>query len=134
MTVSTILPALSASDVGIAISDGAEIAREIADVTIAAEDLREIVTLKELSNALMKRIHRNYRNNRRFQYRADCPGRDRYFSAHHLRTAAQYFHNPDQCEEHEEPAERQRRAGVIRLSSRMPRHSCFEVRVISQMV
>ena len=54
-------PALSASDVGIAISDGAEIAREIADVTIAAEDLREIVTLKELSNALMKRIHRNYR-------------------------------------------------------------------------
>lgn len=54
-------PALSASDVGIAISDGAEIAREIADVTIAADNLYEIVTLKKISNALMKRIHCNYR-------------------------------------------------------------------------
>ncbi len=54
-------PALSAADAGIAISDGAEIAREIADITIAADDLRELVTLKRLSNELMKRIHRNYR-------------------------------------------------------------------------
>ena len=54
-------PALSAADAGIAISDGAEIAREIADITIAADDLRELVTLKHLSNQLMKRIHRNYR-------------------------------------------------------------------------
>ena len=54
-------PALSAADVGIAISDGAEIAREIADVTIAADDLREITTLKKISNALMKRIDRNYK-------------------------------------------------------------------------
>ena len=54
-------PALSAADVGIAISDGAEIAREIADVTIAADDLREISTLKKISNALMKRIDRNYK-------------------------------------------------------------------------
>lgn len=54
-------PALSASDVGIAISDGAEIAREIADITIAADDLREIVVLKHLSGRLMKRIHANYR-------------------------------------------------------------------------
>lgn len=54
-------PALSAADVGIAISDGAEIAREIADVTIGADDLYEIVTLKAISNALMKRIHKNYR-------------------------------------------------------------------------
>ena len=53
--------ALSSADVGIAISDGAEIAREIADVTIAADDLREVVTLKKLSNQLMKRIHQNYR-------------------------------------------------------------------------
>lgn len=53
--------ALSAADVGIAISDGAEIAREIADVTIAADDLREIITLKKISNALMKRIDRNYK-------------------------------------------------------------------------
>ncbi len=54
-------PALSAADAGIAISDGAEIAREIADITIAADDLRVIVTLKKLANAMMKRIHRNYR-------------------------------------------------------------------------
>lgn len=54
-------PALSAANVGIAISDGAEIAREIADITIAADDLNEIVTLKKLSNELMKRIQKNYR-------------------------------------------------------------------------
>lgn len=54
-------PALSAADVGIAISDGAEIAREIADITIGADDLYEIVTLKAISNGLMKRIHKNYR-------------------------------------------------------------------------
>lgn len=54
-------PALSAADVGIAISDGAEIAREIADVTIGADNLYEIVTLKAISNGLMKRIHKNYR-------------------------------------------------------------------------
>ena len=54
-------PALSAADVGIAISDGAEIAREIADITIGADDLYQIVTLKLLSDNLMKRIHTNYR-------------------------------------------------------------------------
>lgn len=54
-------PALSAADVGIAISDGAEIAREIADITIAADDLHEIVRLKQLSVLLMQRIQRNYR-------------------------------------------------------------------------
>ena len=54
-------PALSAADAGVAISDGAEIAREIADITIAADDLREIVTLKRLADMLMKRIHKNYR-------------------------------------------------------------------------
>ena len=54
-------PALSAADAGIAISDGAEIAREIADITIAADDLREIVTLKRLADGMMKRIQRNYR-------------------------------------------------------------------------
>lgn len=54
-------PALSAADVGIAISEGAELAREIADITIAADDLRGLLTLKELSNGLMKRIHGNYR-------------------------------------------------------------------------
>lgn len=54
-------PALSAASAGIAISDGAEIAREIADITISANDLREIVILKRLSNLLMARIHKNYR-------------------------------------------------------------------------
>ena len=55
-------PALSAADIGIAISDGAQIAREIADVTSAADDLNEVAVLKLLSDALMKRIHGNYRS------------------------------------------------------------------------
>lgn len=54
-------PALSAADVGIAISEGAEIAREIADIIVAADDLAEILVLRMLSNRLMKRIHKNYR-------------------------------------------------------------------------
>ncbi len=54
-------PALSAANVGIAISDGAEIAREIADITVGSDDLYQIVTLKYISNALMKRIKSNYR-------------------------------------------------------------------------
>lgn len=55
-------PALSAADVGVAISDGAELAREIADITIGADDLSVMVTLKEISNGLMAKIHRNYRH------------------------------------------------------------------------
>ena len=54
-------PALSEADAGIAISTGAAIAREIADITIASEDLFELVTLRKLGEALMARIHRNYR-------------------------------------------------------------------------
>ncbi len=54
-------PALSAANAGIAISEGAAIAREIADITVAADDLRELVRLKYLSTAMMKRINRNYR-------------------------------------------------------------------------
>lgn len=54
-------PALSAADAGIAVSDGAELAREIADITISAENLYQIVRLKYLSHAMMKRINRNYR-------------------------------------------------------------------------
>ena len=54
-------PALSLADVGIAVGSGAVIAREVADVTITADDLRELVWLKHLSNALMQRINRNYR-------------------------------------------------------------------------
>ena len=55
-------PALSSADVGIAISNGAAIAREIADITIAEEDLKSLVTLRKLSIAMMKRIGRNYRS------------------------------------------------------------------------
>ena len=54
-------PALSEADAGVAISTGAAIAREIADITIASEDLFELVTLRRISEALMARIHRNYR-------------------------------------------------------------------------
>ena len=53
-------PALSAADIGIAISDGAEIAREIADITVGADNLKELVTLKKISNGLIKRISHNY--------------------------------------------------------------------------
>ena len=53
-------PALSAADVGIAISDGAAIAREIADITIAADDLRELIRLKRISDGLLARINHNY--------------------------------------------------------------------------
>lgn len=56
-----VLFALSEADAGIAISTGAAIAREIADITIASEDLFELVTLRRLSAALMARIHRDYR-------------------------------------------------------------------------
>lgn len=54
-------PALSKADAGIAISAGAQIAREVADITISAEDLNEIVTLREISTAMMKRISADYR-------------------------------------------------------------------------
>lgn len=58
---STTLPALSEADAGIAISDGAAIAREIADITIAADSLWELVRLRQLAMGLMYRIQNNYR-------------------------------------------------------------------------
>ena len=54
-------PALSAADAGIAVSTAAAIAREIADITVSAEDLREVLALRELAEALMRRIRQNYR-------------------------------------------------------------------------
>lgn len=54
-------PALSKADVGIAISNGAQVAREIADITVDGEDLEQVVTLIKISKKLMKKIHRNYR-------------------------------------------------------------------------
>ncbi len=55
-------PALSKADVGIAISSGAAIAKEIADITVSSDDLNSLVTLKEISNLLMARIRSNYRS------------------------------------------------------------------------
>ena len=57
-----VIKALSSADVGVAISNGAAIAREIADVTISENDLGSMLTLRKLSTAMMKRIHRNYRS------------------------------------------------------------------------
>lgn len=88
-------PALSAADAGIAISDGAEIAREIADITIAADDLREVVTLKLLANAMMKRIHKNYRNIVRNQFGTDSAWRDRNCPADSICTFAQCVYIDD---------------------------------------
>lgn len=81
-------PALSEADVGIAISDGAEIAREIADVTVGADSLEEILTLKRLSDAMMKRIHKNYRMIVGINTALDCAGRSRYFPADHFGSSA----------------------------------------------
>ena len=67
-------PALSEADVGIAISDGAAIAREVADITVAADDLNALLTLKELSDALMRRIHSNYRTIIGFNFMLICLG------------------------------------------------------------
>ena len=94
-------PALSAADAGIAISDGAEIAREIADITIAADDLREVVTLKLLANAMMKRIHKNYRRN---QFRTDSAWRDRNCPADSICTFAQCVYIDDKPWKYEESA------------------------------
>ena len=64
-------PALSAADAGIAISDGAELAREIADITIAAEDLAELVVLKRLANGMMKADRKKLSSDHRDQRRTD---------------------------------------------------------------
>ena len=82
-------PALSAADAGIAISDGAEIAREIADITIGADNLEGIVVLKHISDALMKRIHNNYRTIVGFNTGLDPAGRCRNPAA----TTSALLHN-----------------------------------------
>ena len=97
-------PALSAANVGIAISDGAEIAREIADITVGADDLQELVVLKEISNALMKRIRRNYRFIITFNAGLIGLWRCRNPAADYICTSSQYFYTGDQFEEHAESA------------------------------
>lgn len=67
-------PALSEADAGVAISDGAAIAREVADITVGANDLYTLLTLKRLSDALMERIHSNYRKIISFNFLLICLG------------------------------------------------------------
>lgn len=67
-------PALSEADAGIAIRDGAAIAREVADITVGADDLYSLLTLKRLSDALMDRIHGNYRKIIGFNFMLICLG------------------------------------------------------------
>ena len=97
-------PALSAANVGIAISDGAEIAREIADITVGSDDLYQIVTLKYISNALMKRIKSNYRKIVGFNFGAHCSWCGRCASADYDSTFAQWIDNSYKCEQYEESA------------------------------
>ena len=95
-------PALSAADAGIAVSEGAEIAREIADITIGADNLEGIVILKHISDALMKRIHNNYRTIVGFNTGLILLGSCRNPAANYLRAASQYFHTADRYEQYEE--------------------------------
>ena len=81
-------PALSAADVGIAISDGSELAREIADITVGADSLQELVYLRRLSKEMMRRIHVNYRAILWHQRQFNCSRCDRADSAHDIRAAA----------------------------------------------
>ena len=82
-------PALSEADAGIAISDGAAIAREIADITIAADSLWELVRLRQLAMGLMYRIQNNYRFVIGFNGGADRSWRGRHPASNHLRHAPQ---------------------------------------------
>ena len=88
-------PALSAADVGVAVSSGAQIAREIADVTISSNRLYELVCLKQLSTALMQRIHRSYKVYYRLQYIADRPWADRHDAAGDIGHVPQFVHTAD---------------------------------------
>ena len=97
-------PALSEADVGIAISTGAAIAREIADITVSSEDLMALVTLRQLSCALMARIHRNYQFIIGFNLQPDRSGCGRHPAPDDQRPAAQYVHPWHQHEEHDESA------------------------------
>lgn len=93
-------PALSAADVGIAIGDGAEIAREIADITIGADNLEEVVILRKISDGLMKRIHGNYRFIVGFNAGLIALGVAGVIMPTNFRPASQYFHSGHRPEEH----------------------------------
>ena len=101
-------PALSAADVGIAISDGAELAREIADITIAAEDLAELVVLKRLANGMMKRIRKNYHQIIGINAGLHRARRCRSAPADDFGAAPQHVYTADQLKEHEESSDRRK--------------------------
>ena len=98
-------PALSAADAGIAISDGAEIAREIADITIEGHDLYEIVTLKQSEQPAYGTDPEELPLHRGNQYSAHLPGRGRRDPAYYICSAAQYIHTCYQPEKHAGPDE-----------------------------
>lgn len=97
-------PALSEADAGIAISDGAAIAREVADITLSGEDLYALLTLKRLSDALMGRIHGNYRKIIGFNLMLICLGVARCAAARDVCPAAQRLHAGHQFGKHASPA------------------------------
>ena len=97
-------PALSEADAGIAISDGAAIAREIADITIAADSLWELVRLRQLAMALMNRIQANYRFVIGFNGGAHRPGGDGHSVPCRLRHAPQPVHSGGEPSQHEHAA------------------------------
>ena len=97
-------PALSEADAGVAISDGAAIAREVADITVSADDLYALLTLKRLSDALMERIHSNYRKIISFNFLLICLGVAGVLPAGDLGTAAQCLNAGHQSQEHDEAA------------------------------
>ena len=107
-------PALSAANVGIAISDGAAIAREIADVTIAAENLFELVTLRQLSSSLMNRIHSNYRFVIGFNGSLIVLGAAGILLPAHVGHAAQLVHAGHQPAQHDQPAGRHGNRAALR--------------------
>ena len=107
---------------GIAISTGAAIAQEIADITVSSEDLMALVTLRQLSCALMARIHRNYRFVIGFNCSLIGLGLIGILPPHHQRPAAQYVNPWHRHEEHDESAVIKRklfpgRAEILRQSS-----------------
>ena len=96
-------PALSAADVGIAINSGAAIAREIADVTIKADSLEELVVLKTIANALQRRVSANYRFVLTFNSALIALGAMGILQPASLCHAAQPLHHRHQPQEHDQP-------------------------------
>ena len=97
-------PALSAADAGIAVSEGAEIAREIADITIKKDSLDEVVLLRHLSMDLMKTCPWKLPFRHQLQPGSDSLGGGWYHHTVYVGAAAQQLDTGDQLKEHDEPA------------------------------